>query len=153
MKKIIAKILYNTIATNLPNSERAIVGKISKGIRGYLFNIINDNHAKNINIQRKVSFSGKIKIGDNSGIGVNSSLNGKISIGENVMIGPELLAYSRNHKTSDINIPMICQGFDEEKEIVIEDDIWIGGRVILLRWHKNKKRFYCRSRSCSNKGI
>lgn len=108
MKKI-AKLIYKILASKLPNSESKIFGKISKRIRGILFNIIMKNKGKNINIQRNVELNGEIRLGDNSGIGANSILNGKISIGNNVMIGPEVFMFARNHKTKDITVPMIQQ--------------------------------------------
>lgn len=108
MKKI-AKLIYKILASKLPNSETKILGKISKKIRGLLFNTIMKNKGKNINIQRNVELNGEIKLGDNSGIGADSILNGKISIGNNVMIGPQVFMFSRNHKTKDTTIPMIEQ--------------------------------------------
>lgn len=112
MEKIvrkIAKIIYKLVAINLPNSQSKIFGKFSKKIRGYLFNIIMENKGKNINIQKKVELNGKVTLGDNSGISANSILNGQIIIGKNVMIGPQVLMYARNHKTTDVTIPMIEQ--------------------------------------------
>ena len=71
------------------------------------------------------------KIGNHSGIGMNSFV-GTVQIGRDVMIGEELIAISRNHKFKDINIPMRKQGWRADQPIIIEDDVWIGSRVILL---------------------
>lgn len=136
MKKI-AKILYNLVGMHLPDSQTKVFGKISKKIRGFLFNRIMNNNGNNINIQCGVRLSGKIHLGDNSGIGRNSTLNGKITIGNNVMIGPEVHMYARNHKTSDITIPMIKQGFEEVKEIIIGDDVWIRSKSYNSSGSKN----------------
>ena len=48
------------------------------------------------------------------------------------MMGPECIIYTVNHKFSDTAVPMNQQGFSEAKEVVIGDDVWIGGRVIIL---------------------
>ena len=40
--------------------------------------------------------------------------------------------YSRNHAFDRIDIPMCEQGYLPEKTIVISDDVWIGGHVIIL---------------------
>ena len=47
-------------------------------------------------------------------------------------MGPDCIIYTQNHNFSNISIPMDQQGFQEEKEVIIEDDVWIGGRVIIL---------------------
>ncbi len=86
-----------------------------------------------MNIDPKVIFynmSGS-KIGNYSGIGMYSYI-GTESIGKDVMIGEELIAISKNHEFADTGKAMREQGFQEEKPVVIEDDIWIGGRVIIL---------------------
>ena len=85
MKKI-AKILYNLIGIHLPDSQSKVFGKMSKMIRGFLFNKIMDNKGKEINVQGGVKANGKITLGNNSGIGSNSVLNGKITIGNNVQL-------------------------------------------------------------------
>src|SRR5699024_4409224 len=61
-----------------------------------------------------------------------SMLQGEITIGNGVMIGPYCLIYTCNHNTKDLSVPMFKQGMDVMKPVVIEDDVWIGGRVIIL---------------------
>ena len=39
--------------------------------------------------------------------------------------------YTKNHKTS-LEKPMIFQGFEEAKKVIIKDDVWIGSNVIIL---------------------
>ena len=88
----------------------------------------------NVNVESKAFFhSGRhISIGDNSGIGVNCNLDGKVTIGKNVMMGPDVVAIARNHEFSQTTLPMIQQGYEEERPITIGDDVWIGTRVIIL---------------------
>ncbi|MBQ2023044.1 MAG: acyltransferase [Lachnospiraceae bacterium] len=71
-------------------------------------------------------------IGDNSGVGRCCEINNGVSIGENVMMGPEVVFYTQNHKTNRTDIPMREQGMTEIMPIVIEDDVWIGARVVVL---------------------
>lgn len=47
-------------------------------------------------------------------------------------MGPECVIYTQNHKHSNIDIPMIDQGFEEIRPVHIMDDVWIGSRVIIL---------------------
>ena len=48
------------------------------------------------------------------------------------MMGTGVKIYSRNHQFSNINIPMCKQGFQPVNPVIIEDDVWIGGSVIIL---------------------
>ena len=74
----------------------------------------------------------RISIGNRSGIGERAVLHGTVIIGDDVMMGPEVVVYSRNHEFARTDIPMNQQGFQEERPVRIGDDVWIGGRVILL---------------------
>ena len=74
----------------------------------------------------------RLRIGDNSGLGVNCVVpNGSI-IGNDVMMGPNCYIHSQNHAFDRIDIPMIQQGFKECKPIIIEDDVWIGRDVTIM---------------------
>ena len=61
-----------------------------------------------------------------------AQINGRVIIGNNVMMGPDVCIYVRNHAFDRTDIPMNMQGFAPEKPVVIEDDVWIGARVIIL---------------------
>lgn len=76
---------------------------------------------------------GNIIIGNNSGIGLRTVMNGAggISIGNNVVIGPEVMIWTQNHIYANPKIPIMYQGW-EYKPVIIEDDVWIGARVIIL---------------------
>jgi maltose O-acetyltransferase len=71
-----------------------------------------------------------MKIGNNSGIGINCNVPGNIIIGDNVMMGPECHIFSNNHSFKRKDIPMIEQGHTAQKITIIEDDVWIGRQVI-----------------------
>ncbi|MDP3538777.1 MAG: glycosyltransferase [Azonexus sp.] len=88
----------------------------------------------NINVESGAFFGTgrKVSIGDNSGIGVNCKLLGDVSIGRNVMIGPDVLFITTSHVHKNLNIPMVEQGFEAERPIILRDDIWIGARTIIL---------------------
>ena len=78
-------------------------------------------------------YSGKnVRIGDNSGIGVNCRLSGKVTIGKDVMMGPSTVLYTRNHNFARTDIPMNRQGFMAEEPITIGDDVWIGAHVLIM---------------------
>ena len=87
---------------------------------------------KNVNIERGAEISSKLEIGDNSGVGINSIVNGHTIIGKDVMMGPEVVVFSRNHEFDRVDIPMREQGYQDEKTCIIEDDVWIGRRVMIM---------------------
>ncbi len=87
---------------------------------------------KNVNIEKGAMITSLMEIGDNSGVGINATMHGKVVIGKNVMMGPEVIVYTQNHCIARTDIPMCQQGFAESKPVYIGDDVWIGGRVIIL---------------------
>lgn len=130
MKKFFL-VLYKIVSV-LPLSDskfsfgaKKIRALIAKGF-------INKESSFNINIDRKVDIDETLKIGDNSGIGKNSKIGSNVTIGNNVMIGPECLIYTVNHNTKRTDIPMVAQGNREPIPVIIEDDVWIGARAIIL---------------------
>lgn len=132
MKRIVMQLIYNIIAKRLPDSEVRLVGNICKKIRAFLFKSITNNPTNHVNIHKNASFSPNVKVGYNSGIGTNCFIQGPAVIGENVMMGPEVLIFTTNHETKDLDIPMCKQGVTAPKSVVIEDDVWISSRVTIL---------------------
>ena len=43
------------------------------------------------------------------------------------------MIYARYHNVSRIDVPMNQQGMEESGTVVIEDDVWIGARVTILK--------------------
>lgn len=107
-------------------------GKIGKLCRGASVKLMLLKCGDNVNIEKNAKFSIRTEIGRNSGIGENAHLYGKVIIGDNVMMAPDVIIYVRNHESSRIDIPMCEQGSTEEKPVIIGNDVWIGGRVIIL---------------------
>ncbi|MBQ4630515.1 MAG: acyltransferase [Clostridia bacterium] len=131
MKKYIGLFFYNLIAKHLPKSS-SIVNIGQKKIRALCGKLILKKCGKNVNIEKGASFSSGICLGDNSGIGVRASISGNCTIGNDVMMGPDCIIHTRNHRFDDITKPMNTQGFQEEKPVVIGNDVWIGSRVTIL---------------------
>lgn len=96
---------------------------------------------KNVNIEKGAFFGSgfRLKIGDNSGIGLNCVVPGNIEIGNDVMMGPECYILSSNHAFDRTDIPMTRQGFSIQKKTIIEDDVWIGRQVIFTPGRTVKK--------------
>ncbi len=78
---------------------------------------------------------GKIIIADevafNMGVNLNSACGGTIDIGANCLIGPGVFMRTADHIFSDPNNLIRKQGH-APKNIIIEDDCWLGANVIVL---------------------
>lgn len=136
LAKLVAVALYYGLARHLPQASRPLgLGVVGKTARGTLCKCIFGKCGSNVNVERGASFgSGEgISIGANSGIGINARLNpsGGIVIGDDVMMGEDVVIWSENHAFDDTSRPMRLQGY-KRAPIVIEDDVWIGLRVIIL---------------------
>ena len=130
IKIVIGRFLY-FFASKLPESWTKIqIGQ--KAIRALCGKLILEKCGKNVNIEKGAIFPSSVELGDNSGIGTNARINGKVIIGNDVMMGANVSIFSRNHKFSDINIPMNQQGFTEELPVIIGNDVLIGANVIIL---------------------
>ena len=128
----LSKILGGAIllfGRNLPSSQSKL--KIGKCIRLFGTRLFLTQCGRNVNIERNAIFSSRCTIGNNSGIGINARL-GVVHIGDNVMMAPDCIALTQNHQFERVDIPMNCQGVQDEKPIYIGNDVWIGQRVIIL---------------------
>jgi maltose O-acetyltransferase len=76
-------------------------------------------------------FAADIEIGDHSGLGIDSRI-GVTKIGKDVMMGPNVMIISQNHAFSDLTRSMNVQGEEKSMPVIIEDDVWIGARAIIL---------------------
>lgn len=81
-----------------------------------------------------------IEVGDNVNLGYRPILlaaRSTIKIGNNVMFGPEVTIRGGNHRIDIVGRTMISIREDEKRPeddlgVVIEDDVWIGTRAIIL---------------------
>src|SRR5579875_398820 len=125
-------LLYHAVARHLPASTMPL-GFVWRKVRWWVCFPLFAHCGDNVNIERGASIGVRtVSIGSNSGIGINASVGDGTQIGANVMMGPEVLIYTQNHLTSRLDIPMLQQGFSPICPVHIEDDVWIGARVIIL---------------------
>lgn len=134
LKKItrhIGLMIYFNFAIYLPVSYSR-GGKMARRLRAWTSSKFIKRCGCNVNIERGAVITSLTSIGDNSGIGINARIHGEVSIGNNVMMGPECIIYTSNHAFSRTDIPMCQQGSDPQRPVTIGNDVWIGGRVIIL---------------------
>ena len=130
--------VYYGLLYFLPSNTVPFLGKIACFLRYRCCRHIFKQCGKNVHIERKANFgSGRnICIGDNSGIGVNATIPSDTIIGKNVMMGPNCYILAQNHKFDRVDIPMIQQGLDSQRQTVIGDDVWIGRDVLMTPGRK-----------------
>lgn len=80
-----------------------------------------------------------IFVADNVNLGIRPIMLAELSeirIGNNVMFGPEVVVVGGGHNMSRIGKYMINvheKTGSEDLGVIIDDDVWVGGRAILLR--------------------
>ena len=92
-------------------------------------------------VGRDVVILGSVRIAGMRGIRLGNHINihrgcaldgtGGLTIGNYVMIAQDSCIYSAQHRFDDLAIPMLYQK-NELASTVIEDDVWIGAKAIIL---------------------
>lgn len=130
---MLAQFLFYAIAKNLPKSTFP-GGRFYKAFRFVLAKKMLKSCGRHVNVENQCYIgSGKrIEVGDYSGIGQRCYLQGDIKIGNYVMMAPEVMILTENHRFEDSSRLMRFEGNQEAQPVTIEDDVWIGTRVIIL---------------------
>lgn len=131
--KYILLFFYYSLAKNLPPSNNRFFGW-TRFVRRVICSRIFSESGFNINVESGAVFGTgfSIKIGNNSGIGINAKIYGPVEIGDNVMMGPNVVIITTKHNFRDIDVPMLKQGSTGPYTVKIGNDVWIGERVIIL---------------------
>lgn len=126
-------VIYYGLLRHLPPSTLP-GGRIWRSTRSWVGGRLLEQAGAGVNIEHGADFgSGKrIRLGDRSGIGINARVLGTVHLGRDVMMGPDVFITSLAHRTDMLELPMIDQGGAEQRVVVIEDDVWIGARAIIL---------------------
>ena len=131
VKRKIGALFYYTVAKRLPPSWSSVrLGQTT--LRRLCGKLMLASCGEKVNIEQNALFSAKVTLGGYSGIGINAKIYGACHIGKYVMMGEDVTIITRNHRYDRVDIPMQQQGFEPEQPVVIEDDVWIGDRVLIL---------------------
>lgn len=123
MRKIY-QLIFNIFGKRTPESWRKL--------RNFLVKKYILSAGEDLSIGRNSRIHKNTVIGNRSGIGYGCEINNGVIMGDNVMMGPYVVIYTQNHCTNRTDIPMLEQGMKEIQKVTIEDDVWIGARVIIL---------------------
>jgi maltose O-acetyltransferase len=118
-------------AKHLPVSTSKY-GFLGRKLRYFAAKRICTEIGERVNIEKDTVFASDIHIGNDSALGVRSYIETGTVIGNDVMMGPECMIFTKNHRFDRVDIPMRKQGETEVLPVIIEDDVWLGARVLLL---------------------
>jgi maltose O-acetyltransferase len=130
--RYIPLLVYYLLLRYLPASSYQWTRWI-RPLRRFCCSFLFQKVGKNFNDEKGAYFGdgSQIVIGDYSGIGVDCEVYGPVQIGDNVMMGPEVVIYTYGHNIKRTDIPMRLQGKTAPIPVIIEDDVWIGRRVMI----------------------
>lgn len=74
---------------------------------------------------------GNVIIGDNCRIGMGNTVIGPVNIGNSVIFAQNVVLSGLNHSYEDVSIPIKDQPVTA-REIVIEDEVWIGANATIV---------------------
>jgi len=131
IQKIVFLVIYYAVASKLPNYSFP-GGRFYNWLRVVsLKNIIKIGADCRIMRDIYIGNGNNVEIGHHCRINEKVRLN-NVRIGNHVMIARESIFLGKMHEFGDISVPMEQQGSKETSPIVIEDDVWIGLRVLVM---------------------
>lgn len=130
---MIKKIIYATYLIFFKNTAEDFrpYALFFPKIRNFLVSMYLDDCGKKIRVKSGAEISPYCTVGSFSELGTRCLIQSNVHIGNNVIMGPDVKIYSRNHKSTNIEVPIQNQG-KEYFETKIGDDIWIGANVVIL---------------------
>lgn len=125
-------ILYYVFGSLLPDISFP-GGRLFNAVRGFLLKKILPCYGSQNEFDSHV-YIGK---GDDVQIGSHCQVNQRsvlvnVIIGDYVMIAPEVVFVSDFHQTESTEIPMALQGVIKFPPTVVDEDVWIGRRAIIM---------------------
>lgn len=129
--KVFFLVLYYLIASKLPNYSFP-GGKFYNWMRVYCMKRFMQIGEHNRIMRNVYVGNGKdVVIGNNCRINESVRLD-NVRIGDHVMIARESVFLGKTHEASDREIPMERQGNRVMNQTIVDDDVWIGIRTIVL---------------------
>ena len=130
--KIIFRILYYSIGKRLPNSNFPL-GKLFSNLRHFFAKGFLISVGQNVILENSIFFGDgrDIEVGENSQINEDCWIR-NCKIGNDVMIAPYVMILNYGHNIDNLMTPMINQGVKFYPQTIIEDNVWIGARTIIL---------------------
>lgn len=84
-------------------------------------------------LAKHCSIDPSLRMGAYGYIGPKAVIPASVEMGNYVMIGPELLVTGDDHRFDRPGFAVIFSGRPEQRKCIIQDDVWIGARVTVLK--------------------
>lgn len=119
-----------------------ILRRLRSRILMYLYRPLFAAHGRDFRFDPNGVYSfSSIYVGDNVSLGISPTLlatRSRIKIGSKIMFGPGVTILGGNHTTGYVGRFMLDIKDDEKEpgddlDVTIEDDVWVGTRVIILQ--------------------
>lgn len=132
MRKI-SLFLYYFIAFHLP-SQYFPLGKIACKVRYFLWKwILGDRIGSSVKIQSNVLVGKFDDIELGSFVAINENVRMRnVIIGDYVLIAPDVYILHSGHCYENVNVPIYLQEETSYPKTIIENDVWIGARSVIL---------------------
>jgi len=132
MSRILGSLVYYGLATHLPNTNMP-GGRYSSALRVALLRRFLKACGNDIKVGNHVAFGRgtDVEIGDHVQINEGSKIRNTI-IGNYVLIAPEVMILNLGHTTTFTDVPMLLQPKRSYPPTIIENDVWIGARALIL---------------------
>lgn len=131
-RRVVALAGYYLVASHLPDLAFP-GGRVFNAVRCFLLRVIVPRFGERNEIDSRVYVGdgSDVVVGSRCQINRGCRLN-RVQIADHVMIGPDVIVVGKLHRTTSLDIPMIDQGEYEKAPTVIEADVWIGARAVVL---------------------
>ena len=131
MMKKIKLALYYLLFSKLPNSFWP-GGSLYNRLR-----LLSLKGVMHIGCNNRIQRSVYVGNGNSIVIGNNCQINelvrlDNVELGNNVMIARETIILGKMHESNGLDKPMSEQGVKEVNKTYIEDDVWLGLRVVVM---------------------
>ena len=128
-------IVYYGCAKHLPKSTFPVVGKFARWLRNTCAHGLFKECRGYVNLEQGayIGNGNNISVFGDCGIGKNFTChNLDITIQGRLMMGEDILFQGGGHNFENPDEPIGTEGNKPNSTVVIEEDVWIGARVIVL---------------------
>lgn len=126
-------LVYSLFIVWLPGSN---VNGLSCRLRGLFFKYWSKSFGQDSVVLKGVEVSNpkNLSVGKQSGLGLNANLScvDEVTIGDRVLMGPDVMIFTTDHIWCNTDKTYFNKGMTKAP-VVIEDDVWIGARVVILK--------------------
>lgn len=130
---MIKVLIYYVFLSKLPTPR---FGGVFSSLRVWYFERVLKIMAKGGNaamVSRDVYIANGKRVRFGTGCRINENVYLEAAeIGDDVMIAPNVALLSRMHSHNRTDIPMSLQGYEDERPVIVGNDVWIGRNVVVM---------------------